>query len=45
LLEEHRRVLRAAFKHHGGVEVDTQGELLDLGWHRLKDVAESGSTS
>jgi hypothetical protein len=23
---EHRRVLREAFEHHGGVEVDTQGD-------------------
>src|SRR5947207_3262664 len=25
-LAEHRRILRAAFEHHGGVEVDTQGD-------------------
>ncbi len=25
-LAEHRRLLRAAFAHHGGVEVDTQGD-------------------
>ena len=25
-LAEHRRVLRAAFGRHGGVEVDTQGD-------------------
>jgi hypothetical protein len=25
-LADHRRVLRAAFAHHGGVEVDTQGD-------------------
>src|SRR5689334_20567408 len=25
VLAEHRRALRAAFDHHGGVEVDTQG--------------------
>jgi class 3 adenylate cyclase len=24
-LSDHRRVLRAAFERHGGVEVDTQG--------------------
>jgi class 3 adenylate cyclase len=27
-LAEHRRVLRAAFTRHGGVEVDTQGDAL-----------------
>jgi predicted ATPase len=26
VLAEHRRVLRQAFQHHGGVEVDTQGD-------------------
>lgn len=26
ILSEHRRLLRAAFAHHGGVEVDTQGD-------------------
>jgi class 3 adenylate cyclase len=26
LLAEHRRVLRDAFRRHGGVEVDTQGD-------------------
>jgi predicted ATPase/class 3 adenylate cyclase len=26
VLAEHRRALRAAFDHHGGVEVDTQGD-------------------
>ena len=37
LLAEHRRVLRAAFTRHGGVEVDTQGDAFFVAFARAKD--------
>jgi predicted ATPase/class 3 adenylate cyclase len=36
-LAEHRRVLREAFAHHGGVEVDTQGDAFFVAFARAKD--------
>jgi predicted ATPase len=33
-LGEHRRLLRAAFEHHGGVEVDTQGDAFFVAFTR-----------
>ncbi len=45
LLAEHRRVLRDAFEHHGGVEVDTQGDAFFVAFARASDAvaaAEDG---
>ncbi len=36
-LSEHRRVLRAAFAAHGGVEVDTQGDAFFVAFSRARD--------
>jgi predicted ATPase/class 3 adenylate cyclase len=36
-LAEHRRVLRAAFARHGGVEVDTQGDSFFVAFARASD--------
>jgi predicted ATPase len=35
-LAEHRRLLRAAFEHHGGLEVDTQGDAFFVVFERAK---------
>src|SRR5690349_6679919 len=37
VLAEHRRVLRDAFAHHGGVEVDTQGDAFFVAFARASD--------
>jgi class 3 adenylate cyclase len=37
LLDEHRRLLRAAFGEHGGWEVDTQGDAFFVAFDRVKD--------
>src|ERR1700682_2915473 len=34
---EHRSVLREVFAHHGGVEVDTQGDAFFVAFSRAKD--------
>src|SRR5213079_972306 len=36
-LAEHRRVLRAAFARHGGVEVDTQGDAFFVAFARASN--------
>jgi predicted ATPase/class 3 adenylate cyclase len=36
-LAEHRRVLREAFRRHGGVEVDTQGDAFFVAFARAND--------
>jgi predicted ATPase len=36
-LAEHRRLLREAFVHHGGIEVDTQGDAFFVAFPRAKD--------
>src|SRR5919202_2350416 len=36
-LAEHRRLLRAAFARHGGVEVDTQGDAFFVAFARAAD--------
>lgn len=44
-LAEHRRALREAFAHHGGVEVDTQGDAFFVAFARASDAvaaAEDG---
>jgi predicted ATPase/class 3 adenylate cyclase len=44
-LAEHRRLLRAAFARHGGVEVDTQGDAFFVAFARASDAvaaAEEG---
>ena len=44
-LAEHRRILRAAFARHGGVEVDTQGDAFFVAFARASDAvaaAEDG---
>jgi predicted ATPase/class 3 adenylate cyclase len=37
VLAEHRRLLRAAFSRHGGVEVDTQGDAFFVAFARASD--------
>jgi predicted ATPase len=37
LLDEHRRVLRAAFERHGGIEVDTQGDAFFVAFSSAAD--------
>jgi predicted ATPase/Tfp pilus assembly protein PilF len=37
VLEEHRRVLRDAFAHHDGVEVDTQGDAFFVAFAKASD--------
>ena len=41
VLAEHRRVLRAAFLGHGGVEVDTQGDAFFFAFARASDALEA----
>jgi class 3 adenylate cyclase len=36
-LDEHRRIARAAFARHGGVEVDTQGDAFFVAFRRASD--------
>jgi predicted ATPase len=40
-LAEHRGVLRAAFEHHGGVEVDTQGDAFFVAFPTAVGAAEA----
>jgi predicted ATPase/class 3 adenylate cyclase len=43
VLDEHRRLLRAAFSRHGGIEVDTQGDAFFVAFARAGDaVAAAG---
>jgi predicted ATPase len=47
-LAEHRRLLREAFGHHGGVEVDTQGDAFFYAFGRASDAvaaAEAGQAA
>ena len=37
MLAEHQRLLRSAFRAHGGREVDTQGDSFFVAFHRAKD--------
>ena len=37
VLEEHRRLLRAAFQASGGSEIDTQGDAFFVAFNRAKD--------
>ena len=39
LLDEHRRILREAFRNHGGVEVDTQGDAFFAVFRAAADAA------
>jgi class 3 adenylate cyclase len=41
VLAEHRRVLRAAFAHYDGVEVDTQGDAFFVAFARASDAIAS----
>jgi predicted ATPase len=43
VLAEHRRVLRDAFVHHGGVEVDTQGDAFFVAFTRASDAVAAAS--
>src|SRR5438093_1031978 len=36
-LRDHRRILRAAFESHGGIEVDTQGDAFFVVFHDPTD--------
>jgi predicted ATPase/class 3 adenylate cyclase len=42
-LAEHRRVLRAVFADHGGVEVDTQGDAFFVAFARASDAAAAAA--
>jgi predicted ATPase/class 3 adenylate cyclase len=44
-LAEHRRVLRAAFAAHGGVEVDTQGDAFFVSFIRASDAVAAASAA
>jgi len=41
VLEEHQRILRAAFKQEGGREIDTQGDAFFVAFSRAKDAASA----
>jgi class 3 adenylate cyclase len=43
VLAEHRRVLRQAFAHHGGVEVDTQGDAFFVAFAKASDALAAAS--
>ena len=43
VLAEHRRVLRAAFARHGGVEVDTQGDAFFVAFAKASDALAAAS--
>ena len=43
LLEEHRRVIRAAFGRHDGVEVDTQGDAFFVAFSRAADAVATSA--
>src|SRR5919106_4513636 len=43
VLAEHRRVLRDAFEHHGGAEVDTQGDAFFVAFQRAGDAVACGA--
>src|SRR3954451_7677790 len=42
-LGDHRRVLRDAFRAHGGVEVDTQGDAFFVAFRRAPDALEAAA--
>ena len=44
LLAEHRRALRAAFREHGGVEVDTQGDAFFVAFARASSALTAAAT-
>lgn len=41
VLEDHRRLLRSAFRSHGGREVDTQGDAFFYAFHRASDAVSA----
>lgn len=43
MLADHRRILRAAFKDHGGTEVDTQGDAFFVSFSRARDALQSAA--
>ncbi len=43
VLEEHQRILRAAFAAHGGHEVDTQGDSFFVAFRRAKDAVAAAA--
>jgi predicted ATPase len=43
VLAEHRRILRAAFTAHGGVEVDTQGDAFFVAFATARDAVQAAS--
>ena len=43
VLAEHRRILRAAFTAHGGVEVDTQGDAFFIAFPTAPDAVQAAS--
>ena len=45
VLAEHRRVLRDAFAHHGGVEVDTQGDAFFYAFARAPDAVAAAAAA
>ena len=42
-LAEHRRILRRAFEHHGGVEVDTQGDAFFFAFPSAAEAVEAAA--
>jgi predicted ATPase/class 3 adenylate cyclase len=45
VLAEHRRMLREAFAHHSGVEVDTQGDAFFVAFARASDAVASAQAA
>ena len=43
VLAKHRRALREAFAHHGGVEVDTQGDAFFVAFARASDAVAAAA--
>lgn len=45
LLDQHRKILRAAFAEHGGQEIDTQGDAFFVAFRRATDAALAASAA
>lgn len=43
LLGEHRQIVRTTFEHHGGVEIDTQGDAFFFAFARARDAVAAAS--
>ncbi len=41
VVDDHRRIMRAAMEGHGGTEIDTQGDAFFFSFTRAKDAADA----